>query len=399
MVNRLSYLKATGQDVQEARLHRQLDLFSKAYPQYALIDIQSYISTPFLEYALPAVEDMNQALDKVGEIQQQLSEFGVELFDYQVLDLKNVRGRLRLVPTNRHSARIDPDNTLFSKLNMFLRDNENYAVIDIKSAEGPPYVSYTFTQDELERCGGDPSGRIALVNEALAQQGLEAYELSTYSMMEVKRLQCKVRHALPKEVDVEDAPEESAEDGWRRLALQFDEHRMTALGHLKAMVADAEKHKAAATTFLAGPPLSGEAVLAQRLKELLAQQPVLVNTFSEERKITELVFFGNDQAFAKMKLMRDQLDRAMSYASGMQQGVLVNSPEYIRGEAIVQASLQDLAAGLLGREIEFAAKLPYPNLNPIRTQRCPYCIGRLGRVCTTCEDCCGSGVIPVKQGD
>lgn len=59
--------------------------------------------------------------------------------------------------------------------------------------------------------------------------------------------------------------EESAEDGWRRLALQFDGHRMQALHHLRAMLQDPAKHAPVATEFLCAPPLSGEAVLASRI--------------------------------------------------------------------------------------------------------------------------------------
>ena len=55
---------------------------------------------------------------------------------------------------------------------------------------------------------------------------------------------------------------------WRRLALQFDNHRMTALWHLKGLLQDPKGHQPAARQFLAGPPLSGEVVLAERLAAL-----------------------------------------------------------------------------------------------------------------------------------
>lgn len=52
---------------------------------------------------------------------------------------------------------------------------------------------------------------------------------------------------------------------WRRLALQFDGHRMLAIWHLKAMVADPEEHLASAQEFLKEGPLSGEKVLEERI--------------------------------------------------------------------------------------------------------------------------------------
>lgn len=74
---------------------------------------------------------------------------------------------------------------------------------------------------------------------------------------------------------VELAEATEAADKWRRLALQFDNHRMQALGHLKAVTnpeACFDKYKAA-KEFLNAPPLDGEAVLAQRIAALAATQP------------------------------------------------------------------------------------------------------------------------------
>lgn len=84
-----------------------------------------------------------------------------------------------------------------------------------------------------------------------------------------KRMQGYVMGAFRDAVasaDEADADEESAEAGWRRLALQFDEHRLQALWHLKAMLQDPEKHRPIVEAFLAAGPLSGEAVLAERIK-------------------------------------------------------------------------------------------------------------------------------------
>ncbi len=55
---------------------------------------------------------------------------------------------------------------------------------------------------------------------------------------------------------------------WRRLALQFDGHRMQAIYHLKMLLKHPEEHKEAVERFLSEPPLSGEEVLANRLKEI-----------------------------------------------------------------------------------------------------------------------------------
>lgn len=70
--------------------------------------------------------------------------------------------------------------------------------------------------------------------------------------------------------------EQEPDNEWRRLALQFDDHRMQAIGHLKCMVEDAAKHKRRAEEFLSARPLSGEAVLAERIKALAPVQPVAV---------------------------------------------------------------------------------------------------------------------------
>jgi hypothetical protein len=66
------------------------------------------------------------------------------------------------------------------------------------------------------------------------------------------------------------ADETEAADNWRRLALQFDHHRLQALGHLKAILhpdSSVDEYKTA-ELFLKAPPLDGESVLAQRIAEL-----------------------------------------------------------------------------------------------------------------------------------
>ncbi len=67
-----------------------------------------------------------------------------------------------------------------------------------------------------------------------------------------------------------------ATNNWRRLALQFDNHRMIALHHLKAMVQDVTIHKPLAEEFLQAGPLGGEEVLAHRIAEIADASPVAV---------------------------------------------------------------------------------------------------------------------------
>ena len=66
--------------------------------------------------------------------------------------------------------------------------------------------------------------------------------------------------------------EKNLEHEWRLLALMFDNHRMSALAHLRCMLADPDKHREAAKMFLAEPPLSGEVVLAERIKKLAEEK-------------------------------------------------------------------------------------------------------------------------------
>lgn len=77
----------------------------------------------------------------------------------------------------------------------------------------------------------------------------------------------------------EDEPEPDPAEEWRRLALQFDGHRMQAIGLLKLIdhtlkggaAFALEKIPGDIATFLAAPPLSGEKVLAERIAALAAQ--------------------------------------------------------------------------------------------------------------------------------
>lgn len=77
--------------------------------------------------------------------------------------------------------------------------------------------------------------------------------------------------AAPADLKTDAADEEEEEDpvsGWRRLALQFDGHRMQALHHLRAMTQDSAKHIEHAIAFLSAGPLPGEVVLAKRVASI-----------------------------------------------------------------------------------------------------------------------------------
>jgi hypothetical protein len=74
-------------------------------------------------------------------------------------------------------------------------------------------------------------------------------------------------------VDSEAQPMPATKDPaaeWRRLALQFDGHRMQAIWHLNALIND-PGHAEKARAFLSAPPLSGEQVLKERIAEMAAQ--------------------------------------------------------------------------------------------------------------------------------
>ena len=94
----------------------------------------------------------------------------------------------------------------------------------------------------------------------LRRQHARITELEDVADMAIKRI-------------AELAEETEAAENWRRLALQFDNHRMQAIGHLKAVTNPAacfDKYKAA-KAFLNAPPLGGEEVLAQRITTLAAK--------------------------------------------------------------------------------------------------------------------------------
>lgn len=76
---------------------------------------------------------------------------------------------------------------------------------------------------------------------------------------------------------------------WRDLALQFDGHRMQALGHLRVMLKNPFDHCAVVVEFLEAPPLPGEAVLAERLAQLSASPSPPASMPSELEKIRQAI--------------------------------------------------------------------------------------------------------------
>lgn len=76
---------------------------------------------------------------------------------------------------------------------------------------------------------------------------------------------------------------EDHEDDWRRLALQFDRHRMQAIAHLKAMLKDPVKHAALAAEFVNSPPLDPTLAVPSKVKGMLSTTcPFCENGFSFE---------------------------------------------------------------------------------------------------------------------
>ena len=74
------------------------------------------------------------------------------------------------------------------------------------------------------------------------------------------------------------------------------------------------------------------------------------------RKIREQVRFcwGNDGSE-----LHARLDDAISWASGLEQGIDTASEEYAKGEQAIKDALMDLSVALLGRNIKFEGLVEY----------------------------------------
>ncbi|WP_323016389.1 hypothetical protein [Castellaniella sp.] len=95
--------------------------------------------------------------------------------------------------------------------------------------------------------------------------------------------------------------DDDSEDQWRRLALQFDGHRMQAIGWLKAAQAGLPNTptRAGICAFLAAPPLSGEQVLADRIAAM--SQPAASAEPTDEMAATLLNELGGSVNYSSAK--------------------------------------------------------------------------------------------------
>lgn len=116
------------------------------------------------------------------------------------------------------------------------------------------------------------SGKAESIDNPEFRRLLWNFAHTTGSVEHINALIAHIEAVREKDREEARKEEEEATDDWRRLALQFDCHRMQALGHLKAMLQDPTVHRANAEQFLAAGPLSGEVVLAERIAALAARQ-------------------------------------------------------------------------------------------------------------------------------
>lgn len=101
--------------------------------------------------------------------------------------------------------------------------------------------------------------------DLVAEAGRTAeLKLRANQMAEQHRMQA----AMNADARAELAEEKEATDNWRRLALQFDGHRMQAVGYLKALLKGQTEMETGARMFIASPPIPGEQVLAERIAAL-----------------------------------------------------------------------------------------------------------------------------------
>lgn len=87
---------------------------------------------------------------------------------------------------------------------------------------------------------------------------------------------------------------------WRDLALQFDNHRMQALWHLRALLDSPSQHRHAAAEFLCTTPIQGNVVAkeiaVQELTEKFKSDLLcLVRKYGDSVRLHGYSTFGNDK--------------------------------------------------------------------------------------------------------
>jgi len=93
-----------------------------------------------------------------------------------------------------------------------------------------------------------------------------------------------------------------------------------------------------------------------------------------------LMFLGNPTSSMQASILHARLNEGIEMQGGLQQGVPTDSEEYKKGTADVADVIRDLAAALLGREINFGDALPYPPMPsnaPVTTYHRVFLNGKL----------------------
>ena len=75
-----------------------------------------------------------------------------------------------------------------------------------------------------------------------------------------------------------------------------------------------------------------------------------------------LMFFGGPNCEDDTDRLKELFNETLSVVSGIQQTFDIDSRQ--QGEAFVEDAIRDIAAALLGREVEFGKTLPYPPRAP-----------------------------------
>ena len=74
------------------------------------------------------------------------------------------------------------------------------------------------------------------------------------------------------------------------------------------------------------------------------------------REFKGLLFLGNNESAKQVRKLRKLLNNAISLSGGLQQGA--DLTEEVRLD--MENAIRDIAAAILGVNIEFKEKLPYP---------------------------------------